>query len=324
MRLVFRADASRQIGAGHVMRVTTIAQEAILRGYECHFVGAVGELRWVKDYVEKLGFQSINQSITQFGVGLENYILVLDSYTIQLDSVFNNLNVWKMVVCVTDQFTPRYCADIYVDQGLQNNVARENGLLLGGPDYALMRKTIKKSKPHKVFVSPPKILVLGGGSDPFGFVREVLYALNCSGFPFVAHVFSDENLEGVSDQNIIQHQLGPELDDLAGGVDLAITTASTSSIEFIAREIPTLIACAVDNQEKSYLELSKLGLALPIGVRNSVGVWHLDLTAIRMAITDHGLRLTLRERARGFIDLNGPSRVLDKIESFIANGHFRT
>lgn len=324
MRLVFRADASRQIGAGHVMRVSTIAQEAIARGYECHFVGTTSELSWVDKYVRQLGFKSLNQNVDSFGTNFHNEILVLDSYTVPLDSPFNNSNIWQMVVCVSDQFTPNYSADIFVNQSMKCKPTLESRLELNGPDFALIRKSIKKSKRRYAVGFPPKLLVLGGGSDPYGFVPAVLQKLGSLNLPFVVHVFSDENLESFSELEIYEHQLGPELDALADSVDLVITTASTSSIEFIAREIPTLVACAVDNQEKFYAELGDLGFAIPIGVRNTVGDWQLDLQTIKKAIENPEIRTNLKLRVQGVIDLMGPSRVLDKIEMRIATGQFRS
>ena len=306
------------------MRVSTIAQEAIARGHECHFVGITSELSWVDKYVRKLGFQSLSQNIDSFDTNFRDEILVLDSYTVALDSPFNNPNIWKMVVCVTDQFTPEYSADIFINQSMKSKPTLDNRLELDGPDFALIRKSIKKSTSRNAVEFPPKLLVLGGGSDPYGFVRAVLQKLRSSDLLFEAHVFSDENLDSFSDLNIHQHQLGSELDDFADGVDLVITTASTSSIEFIAREIPTLVACAVDNQEKFYSELGELGFAIPIGMRNSFGNWQLDLQTIKTAIEDPEIRANLKLRVQGVIDLKGPSRIMDKIEMRIAAGQFRS
>jgi spore coat polysaccharide biosynthesis predicted glycosyltransferase SpsG len=79
MRLVFRADASRQIGAGHVMRVTTIAEEAIGRGHECHFVGKISDLAWVEKHVQNLGFKSFIREIDVINSEFQNSVLILDS-----------------------------------------------------------------------------------------------------------------------------------------------------------------------------------------------------------------------------------------------------
>jgi spore coat polysaccharide biosynthesis predicted glycosyltransferase SpsG len=318
MRIVFRADASPQIGSGHVMRVTTIAQEAIARGYECHFVGRIGELAWVEKYVRALGFESINQDVTNRDSKFQSEILVFDSYTIALDSDYINPNYWKLVICVIDEFSPNYSADIYVNQSMAKKSLSRTGTSFNGPEFALIRSSIKKTLDRKVFDFPPTILILGGGSDPYGFVKAVLQKLSDSGSLFFAHVFSNESLDGFSGLRIYQHQIGLELDEVANDVDFAITTASTSSIEFIAREIPTLVACAVDNQEKFYSELAELGLAIPIGVRDSDGEWQLDLQTIKETIEDPKACLELRRRIHGVIDLKGPSRIMDEIELRIA------
>jgi spore coat polysaccharide biosynthesis predicted glycosyltransferase SpsG len=305
------------------MRVTTIAQEAVARGYECHFVGEIIELTWVDDYVRALGFKSLSQNIPDTGTTFHNEILVLDSYTIAIDSPFIDPNAWKLVVCITDQFTPNYAADIYVNQSMLMVPNLSSKFVLDGPDFALIRKSIKKVIEYKTSESRPTILIMGGGSDPYGFVKAALQNLNSSGLLFVAHVFSNENLNEFSNLNILQHPLGPELDAFADNIDLVITTAGSSSIEFIAREIPTLIACAVDNQEKLYSQLSELGLAIPIGQRNSEGNWHLDSETMEKVIEDQEIRLSLRRRVQGYIDLLGPSRILDEIEVRIAKREFR-
>jgi len=49
VRFIFRADASREIGSGHVMRSLALAEEAISRGFDCIFVGKISDLDWVSE-----------------------------------------------------------------------------------------------------------------------------------------------------------------------------------------------------------------------------------------------------------------------------------
>ncbi len=79
VKMVFCADASPQIGAGHVMRLSSIAEEAIARGIECYFVGSIHGVAWLEDYIRKIGFSRILnfQSIWEV-MGSQN-ILVIDS-----------------------------------------------------------------------------------------------------------------------------------------------------------------------------------------------------------------------------------------------------
>lgn len=305
------------------MRVTTIAQEAIIRGHECRFVGKITDLPWVEEYVRSVGFISLDQNIDDVDPIFNDEVLIFDSYTMSLHSPYNVPEIWKLSVCITDHFAPEYSADIHVRQSMLNVSANGSRFMFSGPNFALVRKEVRKTAAYDPLQFPPKILILGGGSDPYGFVKAVLQKLSNSRLPFVTHVFSDENLDRFASLSIHQHPLGPELDALADSITLVITTASTASIEFIAREIPTLIACAVENQEKLYSELVDLDLAIPIGGRNSLGSWQLNLNTIETAIKDQSIRLNMRRNIQGFVDLMGPSRILDEIEMRIANGQSR-
>lgn len=323
MRLVFRADASRKIGSGHVMRIATIAQEAISRGIECHFVGRISDLEWVSAYIQNLGFASIVSEEDSWIANCLEDVLVLDSYTTSLDSQYSNPRNWKLLVCIADGFTPDYPADIKIKQSLVRSVQESASNSFDGPDYILIRKGIGKSRRGKPESSSTQILILGGGSDPFGFVHAALTEISLIQGDFKIIVFSNEDLSEFKFLDIEQHQIGPELDGLAGEVDLVFTTASTTSFEFIAREIPTLIACVVDNQEKTYAELSHLKFALPIGMRSNEGTWCFDQKIIRSAVTNPDVREDLKSRILNVIDLRGPSRVVDEIQYLLSKGEVR-
>ena len=105
--------------------------------------------------------------------------------------------------------------------------------------------------------------------------------------------------------------MGSELDVVAGHVDAVLTTASTSSLECIAREIPTGVVCAVDNQQGYYEQLGRLGYASQIGVRSLDGVWDFDVDPIMELLGSQKKRDSLREATHGLIDLKGASRVID-------------
>ncbi len=320
MRFVFRADASHQIGSGHVMRVTTIAEEAISRGIECCFVGSIDRLPWLSDRVKAMGFTSIINNPDEYVSDIDEDVLIIDSYTTSPHSQYNSLANWKMLVCVKDRFTPDTNADLFINQSLRDS-ENSSSNVLEGPNYSLIRKGVEKSNLSESSIL--KVLVSGGGSDPFGFVTHMINVLDGIDFPFEVHAFTNELLTSIREHNVYLYEIGPELDVIASQVDLVITTASTSSIEFIARELPTLISCVVDNQQPFYAELSELKYAHPIGVRNLNGNWNLDRGSIITAITYNKIREELRNNIMGVIDLLGPKRIVDEIESRANKGEVR-
>ena len=88
MRFVFRADASKTIGAGHVMRSSAIAEEAISRGVPCLFVGKISELDWVRERIRGLGFMQVFENTSEFVPDKNQDILIIDSYEIPADHEF--------------------------------------------------------------------------------------------------------------------------------------------------------------------------------------------------------------------------------------------
>ena len=116
-------------------------------------------------------------------------------------------------------------------------------------------------------------------------------------------------------RSVSQSRYWPELDLVANDVDVVLTTASTSSLEFIAREIPTGVVCAVDNQEEYYEKLGRLGYASQIGFRNPIVGWEFNVEAIRELMESQEKRRVLTETIKGLIDLKGAQRVIDYLIS---------
>lgn len=312
MRFIFRADASRELGTGHVMRSSVLAEEAISRGYECIFVGKISDLDWVDNRIAKLGFSRIVSDDRTFKSDLNSDVLILDSYLIPVSDAFIAKKNWKLVLTICDEITPKYAADVELHPGLETTSARSVApIVLSGPEYILIRKGIEKSKRVLDSDGITKVLLFGGGSDPFGFVREVLNVITSMNLNLEIHVFSYDVIPADITLRLVCHPMGSELDSVAAYVDVVLTTASSSSLESIAREIPTGVGCAVDNQENYFEQLERLGYASTIGVRNREGVWNFDVESIMELLGSQNKRVALREATRGLIDLKGASRIID-------------
>jgi spore coat polysaccharide biosynthesis predicted glycosyltransferase SpsG len=314
MRFIFRADASRIIGAGHVMRSSVLAEEAIDRGYECIFIGSVEDMPWVKARVAGLGFTEIYHTANEFFPNRLTDILILDSYEIAKDSSFISLNRWKGILSITDNITPDYHSSIQLKPSLttQSNLT-SSPILLSGTKYILIRKTLRKSVKNYSDQNGVKVLVLGGGSDSYGFVDAILSTLVKSEFNLEVHYLGGRPMQNTSYVKFINHPYGLTLDNLVREVDLVLTTASTLSFEFIFLEVPIGIVCATENQAEVYSELGKAGYASQIGVRSKNGVWHFETNQLQDLLKSREARDVLRSRLRNLLDSAGAARVIDFI-----------
>lgn len=316
MRFIFRADASREIGSGHVMRSSVLAEEAISRGFECIFVGSISDLGWVSERIAKLGFSQVLANHDSFEPDSKSDVLILDTYSLSVSDPFITKKNWKLVLSICDETTPKYDSDIELRPGLvEVNSGRNVPRVLSGADHVLIRKGIGKSKRERSPRDILKVLVVGGGSDPFGFVEAISEVFGSMRLKMEVHTFTNALIREDSEVRFVKHPIGTDLDLIALDVDVVFTTASTSSLEFIAREIPTGIVCAVDNQIDYYAQLGSLGYAAQVGRYGSDGKWDFNLPSIRELLENQEKQDSLRLSTRSLIDLKGAERVVNVLVS---------
>jgi spore coat polysaccharide biosynthesis predicted glycosyltransferase SpsG len=310
MRIVLRADASNLIGTGHVMRSLAILEELRTRNVQLVFIGKIQDSDWLTTKINNFGFDQVLNNEDEFTPSFKSDILILDSYTVSVDNPFITNPNWKKIVILCDELTPNYFGDLYIHPGLEADWFRfTNRKILFGTNYIPLRKTIKKNKKRD---SALRIIIVGGGTNPSNFVEGVAAILNQSSADFEAICFTPTELKVKLDSRFTRLSTGADLDTYANYSDLAFTTASTTGLEFIAREVACGVGCAIDNQKQYYDVLVKNEVAYPIGtIKNSA--WSLDKVAILSLLDSQNLRKRLVDRCRDFIDLRGSTRIADEI-----------
>jgi spore coat polysaccharide biosynthesis predicted glycosyltransferase SpsG len=315
MRYVFRADASQSIGAGHVMRSTAIAEELIARGKDVVFVGEISELPWVKERITTLGFTDVFTETSEYLSSSKSDILLLDTYLIDINDAFISPENWLHVIVIVDELTPNYRCTLRIHPGVDSDWVG-NALIptLAGPKYIPIRSSLSKKKQISNDMERSlRIAVVAGGSDPYGLVHEIANILVKIPVQFEVSLFSVSDLDSTLDSRFKYIEIGQRLDDLTMDVDLVITTASTSSLEFLARGLCVGLVCAVDNQRQYYNSLGKLGVAAQLGFRTLDNSWELDEQKIYSLISSTELRMNLMTKAVGLVDFSGASRIVDVI-----------
>lgn len=315
MRYVFRADASRSIGSGHVMRSCAIAEELIARGKDVVLVGQILDLPWVEEIVASLGFSEIYKDPAKAVLNPESDILILDSYEIPIMDEFISPKNWLHVIAIADAQTPNYICELRIHPGLDPHWSGDSKIpILAGPKYIPFRASLSRS----VYTGRDneeslKIVVVAGGSDPNNLVNEIAKIL--STFPDHFEVYLFSNLVTVLDLDTRFHyvEIGKYLDPISQDANLVLTTSSTSSLEFIARGLCVGIACAVENQRQYYESLGQLGIASQIGTYSPTNRWNLDRNAIHELVTSSELRNRITRNAFCLIDFKGASRIVDAI-----------
>lgn len=217
MKIVFRVDASLQIGSGHIMRCLTLADALRERGAQCHFIcrdhpGHLIELVRQKDYsvyvlplgqthspqqagaphAAWLGATQIQdaEACKYFLYDLHPDWLIVDHYAldIQWEEILKPL--CRHLMAIDDLADRRHACELLLDQNLGRLDYDYQGLVpahctvMAGPKYALLRPEFAAIRDYSLNrrTTPAlhNILITMGGVDQFNVTSRVLQALKQS------------------------------------------------------------------------------------------------------------------------------------------------
>lgn len=223
MRIVFRTDASLQIGSGHVMRCLTLADELrqkgadvifVCREHPGHLFGLIAdkgypfrrlppaEVKYIPtvedvDHAEWLGVswqQDAADTLTALGE-MQTDWLIIDHYA--LDRRWEELirpHVGRVMVIDDLADRPHDC-DLLLDQNVYDHMEYRYDKLISshctkflGPRYALLRPEFTAAKKDLRYRdgTVKRILVFFGGSDLTNETTKTLLAIQSLGYPDIS------------------------------------------------------------------------------------------------------------------------------------------
>jgi UDP-2,4-diacetamido-2,4,6-trideoxy-beta-L-altropyranose hydrolase len=222
MRIAFRADASARIGAGHVVRCATLAQELASRGAEICFFSREMNGHYL-DWLREKGFdvealpatESINtdsfdthsgwlcaqrtQEIVEMSELLRSREpvdwLITDHYAIDRGWHSVLRPFVHRIMCIDDLANRPHDCDILLDQNLHSsserryvNLVPESAKTLLGPRYALLRPEFAacRRRPKARDGVVRRVFVFMGGGDTTSLTDTVLMAFSQSRYRAVA------------------------------------------------------------------------------------------------------------------------------------------
>lgn len=315
MKLLFRADASDKIGAGHVMRISAIAEEAIAQGIECTFIGSFGGIGWVENRVSSLGLRIFETLPLEVSLSMAEYTLVIDSYDSFTHEQLIPGKEWRNIIVIADPQTPLLTANLIIHPGISGSWFQKNqSSFLFGANYVPLRKSITRHE-HQINSKLKEIVIFGGGTDSFGFGKAISERiLGFDNFDHVTLFLNERDRSSVTlDERFEILSFGQQLDQRLENADLVLTTASTSSFEILARGIPLGVAQSVDNQSLYYESLGDAGIVAQLGELDLQKSWKFNSEIVESLIKNFDYRKQLMESSQGVIDLLGSSRILKAI-----------
>lgn len=338
--LLFRSDASEQIGSGHVMRCLALAQAARDAGFEPVF--AIASSRALRARIEGEGFPVIgidatpgspddaNQTIAaarHSGAGW----MVVDGYH------FTDVYQKAIVDCGTkllavDDYghASHYWAHLVLNQNFDahENIYRHREAhtrLLLGPSYVLLRRefTAWHAWKREIAARATRVLVTIGGSDPGNATPKVVEALRKlearsieavvvvgADNPHYQEIVAQAQDAAVSIQ--VRHNV-QSMPEVMAWADLAIIVFGTSLWELYFMGCPTLVFGRGFMTEPILRDMDRKGLVRYLGFEDAVNPTLLaaELQKLR---DDAPARQRMATAGRELIDGRGAARVVQAMQ----------
>lgn len=270
-KILFRADASSEIGLGHIMRDLVLAQQysndLVIFATQNLPGNANGKILEAGYEVVSLATNNIDE-LVELIKKLQIDMLVFDHYGV--DQFFEKEVKDKTkveILSFDDTYAPHYC-DILLNHNINakaikyKNLLPEGAIVRCGPKYTLIRDEFKRIKRKTRSIKDKKIktvFVAMGGSDQQNVTLKILKVL--SKFKNInVHIVttsSNINLEQLKRfityrKSFKLHIDSNQLAELMNISDFAIIAPSVISAEVIYMKLPFIAIKTAENQSEIY------------------------------------------------------------------------
>lgn len=307
MDVLFRTDASFDIGSGHVMRCLVLAEEMRCSGFKVKFATRSLNGNLIQ-YIQSKGFDLVQlkaPEITSVPKGSSDYTSWLQvPWLDDALEVIDNVNKVDLVVVdhygldesweakirgslsckilVIDDLNRNHIAESFIlDQNLWPNMnARYNSAphRLLGPSYALLRCDFKELR-NKSIEKNNQLLVFFGGSDPTGECQKVIDAIKLiDPLPFKVKIVTGAlskvkvNTNGIINNNVEIVEFIESFEYEIKKSNYAFGASGVSNWERFCLELPSTVVSVASNQEELSEYLFELGAVRYLGSGNSTSV----------------------------------------------------
>ncbi len=333
--ILFRADANKEIGTGHVMRCLSIAKGFNAKGEKVLFITADHN---GDELIKQNGFQSLclesNWKAMDDEIDIIKYhlsqmhpsILVVDSYFVT-QKYFSEISNVVKVVYIDDFNKEMWNVDTLInyniysqslDYSIYNDTRTE---LILSPKYAPLRDEFKSYPPHNI-KKVTDVMVSAGGSDPQKITERLMNNV-CDNYPdidfhFIVGALNPrlDTIKNISQNkaNIVLHINEKNMSALMNKCDIAISAAGTTLYELCACGIPTITYTLADNQLMAAEQFSNKEIMLSVGdCRNDDSFISRVEKALCNLVEDMELRKTMSNRMHSLVDGNGVERIIEKL-----------
>ncbi len=326
---IFRIDASSNIGYGHLVRCSALAEQICQKGNNIVF--ATNYPKEIRKVIKHFKFDLIDlNKFHPFSEEEINYLsasmkkikhkkaFIVDSYDVTFEYLKDLKDEFPemLFIAIDDLAEKTYPVDILINgniyaEKLDYSKQKDFGTkLLLGPKYLLLRKEFQNSSPHVIKDKVSDILVIFGGGGIKTLTEITLDTLLSMNLKDVKiHVVLGENSkEYIEDRfrnikNIIFHYEleAQQLRELMEKSDIAISAAGSTLYELAMCGTPTIAIVTADNQKYIAEEMENKGIVIKLDATDA-NISEKIHNAVQTLIKNKLLSSKMSENSHNFRD----------------------
>ena len=330
MKIVFRCDASADIGLGHLIRCLTLAKELQKQNQIIFATNKDDTNSYIKEISFEMFFKERDETEEKYLKRLIHIIrfdiIVIDKkypYSIESLNDFKQNNIKVIMIDNVCEGLSECDEIIFPNANLDKKVLKKYlsekqiNQVKNGPEYAILRGEILalKDKITNNFHNPPNIVVTTGGTDPQGVLLKLIpwlieMNLRANIMILIGRAFKYRNeLQKIIINLPDNFKVLPYSLEEFIKADIVICTFGVSIYEMIYLQIPTIcISHSRENAQSAKIVKERYEVIEDIGFIDNINLQNLYL-AIKKLLENKTYYQNIVRKCNNLIDRKGAKRI---------------
>jgi spore coat polysaccharide biosynthesis predicted glycosyltransferase SpsG len=340
LSVLFRCDASPEIGLGHLVRCVALADE-LHQNHGAAIAFAMRSSALGSEIVKRQGH--VVFSARDDGANFDYEVWLLDcrrqteAQALFVDvrddlprGALDALAAQGTTVAVLEDMSERRWAAHFafyppVPQVQAADWSGFKGRLCVGWEWVILRRQFAGSFPPRDR-SATRLLIAMGGSDPAGLTLKAVRAVDRLEGNFESEIIlgsafchreSLQSILGKAQRRFTVREDVREMSSAMAKSNLAICSFGMTAYELAAMGVPTVYVSLTEDHEESASALVAAGMGVSVGVDDQETETRLS-AAVERLLPDKDTRTQMSARARALIDGRGAKRVAELLVEAVA------
>jgi spore coat polysaccharide biosynthesis predicted glycosyltransferase SpsG len=325
-KIVLRADGGKEIGFGHIMRCSRLAELLDEQNCKCIFV-TCGE-KDAEDYLKRMGFvdvHSVNkEDVLKAVLAIEPDMVINDVRNTDLEYMRALGAAGIKTVNFDDVGEGSALADAVVDANIKPDGTEDDSQYFGADYVALDPQFTHYHGLEKEIVEyGRKILILMGGSDPGELTHKVLGALSQVAIRFEITVVVGpgnkrffDNYDGYNSEGVRVLQEVSCLGRLMHEADIGISSGGLTMYEMAATGTPDIVLSQAPHELDNAKIMEDGGVIANLGM-GSEALEGWITNEVETLAGDTARRRKMSENGKKHVDARGIDRVITLISDLL-------